>query len=69
MTADLLLDEFVSSRRPLDQAVASSDDLQNGVDRLLEAYRYDINEPQILLSGDDPTSLFKVTSDAIEALA
>lgn len=30
MAGDLLLDELVSSRRPLDQAVASLDDLQNG---------------------------------------
>lgn len=39
------------------------------VDRLLEAYRRGINEPQILLSGDDSTSLFKVMSDARGALA
>lgn len=31
MAGDLLLDELVSSRRPLNQAVASLDDLQNGV--------------------------------------
>ena len=31
MAGELLLDELVSARRPLDQAVASLDDLQNGV--------------------------------------
>jgi len=31
MAGELLLDELVSSRRPLDQAVASLDDLQNGI--------------------------------------
>ena len=39
------------------------------VDRLVEAYAWGINEPQVLLSGDDPTAIFKVLADAKTALA
>jgi len=39
------------------------------VDRLVEAYEWGVNEPQILLSGDDPTSVFEVLADAKTALA
>lgn len=39
------------------------------VDRLVEAYDWGVNEPQVLLSGDDPAAVFKVLADAKKALA
>ena len=38
------------------------------VDRLVEAHGWGVNEPQVLLSGDDPSSIFKVLADAKTAL-
>lgn len=39
------------------------------VDRLAEAYEWGINEPQILLTGDDPSATFAVLADARRELA
>ncbi len=39
------------------------------VERLVDAYGWGINEPQILLSGDDPTSALKVLADTKKVLA
>ena len=39
------------------------------VDRLVEAYGWGVNEPQVLLSGDDSAAVFKALADASKVLA
>lgn len=39
------------------------------VERLVEAYGWGVNEPQILLSGEDPTATLKVLADTKKVLA
>ena len=39
------------------------------VDQLVEAHGWGVNEPQVLLSGDDPAAVFKVLADASKVLA
>ena len=39
------------------------------VDRLVEVYNWGVSEPQVLLTGEDPSAVFKVLADAKTVLA